>query len=161
MREILTKTCFSPQVSHIQLKFAFLLFWCIYGEIQRELLFLFKIMTISERSSELLRKFVFLNKFEKGKIQRKIWICLNNCFWSNHLKGTNINKNFFSPVCEPYTAKLCFSFFLKHFWGNSQRTSFFIKKKKFFFKVSNIQIKWFSVVLKHSQNFFLFQIWLS
>ena len=128
MREILTKTCFSPQVSHIQLKFAFLLFWCIYGEIQRELLFLFKIMTISERSSELLRKFVFLNKFEKGKIQRKIWICLNNCFWSNHLKGTNINKNFFSPVCEPYTAKLCFSFFLKHFWGNSQRTSFFSPK---------------------------------
>ena len=38
--------------------------------------------TISERRTEILRKFVFLNMFEKGKIMRKIWICLNNLFWS-------------------------------------------------------------------------------
>ena len=37
-------------------------------------------MTISERSTEILRKFVFLNKFEKGQTKMNIWICLNNCF---------------------------------------------------------------------------------
>ena len=37
-------------------------------------------MTILERITEILRKFVFLNKFEKGKVLRKIWICLNNFF---------------------------------------------------------------------------------
>ena len=52
-------------------------------------------MTISERSTEKLRKFVFFTMFEKGLILRKIWICLNNCFWSNKYKGMNINKNFF------------------------------------------------------------------
>ncbi len=37
-------------------------------------------MTISEKSSEILRKITFLNKFEKEKSQRKIWICLNPFF---------------------------------------------------------------------------------
>ena len=31
------------------------------------------------KSTEIHRKFVFLNKFEKRQILRKIWICLNNC----------------------------------------------------------------------------------
>ena len=37
-------------------------------------------VTIAETSTEKLRKFVFLTILEKGKILRKIWICLNNCF---------------------------------------------------------------------------------
>ena len=36
--------------------------------------FLLKKMDLSERSSEIVEKFVYLNKFEKGQIQRKIWI---------------------------------------------------------------------------------------
>ncbi len=61
----------------------FFLFWSIFGEIYRELLFLVKKETISERSTEILRKFVLFNMFEKEKILMKIWICLNNSFWSN------------------------------------------------------------------------------
>ena len=71
---ILTKTVFLLKTCHIQLNHNFLLFWSIFGEIHWKLLFLFKKVTISERSSEILRKIIFLNKFEKEKIQRKIWI---------------------------------------------------------------------------------------
>ena len=67
-------------MSHQELNYAFLLFWNILGEILSEVLFLVKKRAISERSTETLRKFVFLNMFEKGQILRKIWICLNNCF---------------------------------------------------------------------------------
>ena len=81
--QILTKTVFLLKVSHIQLNYAFLLFWSILGEIHRELHFLVQKVTISEKSTEILRKFVFLNKFEKGKSRGKFRICLNNCFWSN------------------------------------------------------------------------------
>ena len=67
-------------MSHLELNYAFLLFWSILGEIQREVLFLGKKGAISERSTETLRKFVFLNMFEKGQILRKIWICFKTLF---------------------------------------------------------------------------------
>ena len=75
MGQILTKTVFLPKFSHIQLNYAFLLFCSILGEIQRELLFLVRKVTITETSTEIFRKFVFLTMFEKGKIVSKIWIC--------------------------------------------------------------------------------------
>ena len=103
------KLCFSVVFKH-------------FVEIHRELLFLVK-KWLSEKRTEILRTLVFLNIFEKAQIQRKIWICLNNSFWSDQYKGTNINKNCFSPQSEPHSAKLCFSVVLKHFRGNSQRTS--------------------------------------
>ena len=92
----------------------------------RELLFLFQKVTLSEKSTEILRKFVFLNKFEKGQILRKIWICLNN-FFIKPVKGANKKKKI-CPKKEQHTFKLCFFVFLKHFWGNSQRTSLFSQK---------------------------------
>ena len=42
-----------------------------------------------------------------------------------------INKNCISPKNEPHTAKLCFPVVLKHYPGNSQKSSLFIKKKKY------------------------------
>ena len=51
-------------MSHIQTTYACLLFWSILGEIQSELPFFVK-LTFSERSTEILRKFVYLNTFEK------------------------------------------------------------------------------------------------
>ncbi len=70
-------------MTHILKNYAFLLFWSIFEEIHRELFFLVKKVTISETSNEILRKFVFLTMFEKEQILRKIWISLNNYFWSN------------------------------------------------------------------------------
>ena len=44
---------FHLKVSLIELNSAFLLFWSIFGEIQRELLFLVQKVTISERYVEI------------------------------------------------------------------------------------------------------------
>ena len=67
MGEILTKTCFYPQIEPHTAKVCFSVvlqhFW---GNSLRTSLFI-QNMTISERSTEKLRKFVFLNMFEKGK----------------------------------------------------------------------------------------------
>ena len=80
---IINKDFFLPKVSHIELNYVFLLFWSIFVEIHQKIIFLDKNLTISERSNEILRMFVLLNMLEKRQILRKIWICLNNCFWSN------------------------------------------------------------------------------
>ena len=118
-------------MSHIQKNYAFLLFWSILGEIHRELLFLVQKVTISEKSTEILRKFVSLNKFEKGQIQRNFWICLNECFEEISKMREILTKTCFSPQSEPHTAKLCFSVVLKHFRGNSQRTALFSSKSDY------------------------------
>ena len=64
---ILTKTVFLLKVSQILQNYAFLLFWRIFGEIHRELYFLDIKETISETSTEIVRKIVFLTMFERGK----------------------------------------------------------------------------------------------
>ena len=86
---------------------------------------------MSEESAEILRKFVFLNIFEKGKILRKICICLNNFFYQTSKMGEILTKNCFSSLCDPHTAYLCFSVVLKRFWRNSQRTSLFSPKSDY------------------------------
>ena len=66
-------------------------------------------MTISERSTEILKKFVFLNKFEKEQIMMKIWICLNKSFLKKPEKrGQILTKTGFSPPNELHRAKLWF-----------------------------------------------------
>ncbi len=80
MGEISTKTFFSPQSEPHSAEIRFSVVSKQFWVIHRELLFLVKKVTTSERSTEILRKFIFHNMFEKGKIMRKIWIRLNNCF---------------------------------------------------------------------------------
>ena len=46
-------------MSHIQQNYALQLFWRIFGEIHRELFFLFHKLTISEKSMEILSHFFF------------------------------------------------------------------------------------------------------
>ena len=79
----INKNFFLLKVSHKQLNYVFRLFWGFLGEIHWELPFLVKKVTILERRTKILRKFVSLNMFEKSKILTKIWICLNKFFWSN------------------------------------------------------------------------------
>ena len=82
-KNIIKKKVFLLKVSQIELNFAFVMYWSIYGKIHWNLLFLVKKVIITEKNTEILRKLVFLNKFEKRQIQRKIWICLSNYFLSN------------------------------------------------------------------------------
>ena len=119
---ILIKNAFFSKLCHIQLIYAFLLFLSIFVEIHRELPF------ISETSTEILREFVFLNKFEKGLILRIFWFFLNPFFYQTSKKGEILTKTCFSSLYDPHTAKLCFSVVLKHFWRNSQGTSLFSQK---------------------------------
>ena len=70
-------------MSNIELNYAFLLFLSVFWEIHWKNLFLVKKFTSSESCTEILKKFVFLNKFEKWQILRKIRICLNNFFLAN------------------------------------------------------------------------------
>ena len=59
-------------MSLIQLDYAFLLFLSVFLEIHWKLLLLVKKVNLSERSSEILGKFIFLNKFEKHQIEKKL-----------------------------------------------------------------------------------------
>ena len=115
---------------HIQLNYAFLLFWSIFVEISGGKLFLlFKKKAISEMSTEIRRNFVFLNLFEKWQILRKIWICLKTFFDQTIKIVKIITKTFFLlKVIHPHTAKLCFSVVLKHF-GKIPRELLFLLKK--------------------------------
>ena len=77
----INKNFFFPKVSHPHTdKLDFVWFRSIFLEIHRELLFLDIKVTISETSTEILRKFVFLYLIWNGQILRKIWICLNKYF---------------------------------------------------------------------------------
>ena len=77
-------------MGYIQLNYAFLLFWSILGKIHRKILFFNQKVTISERSREILRKLVFLIKFEKGQIQKKNWICCKQPFLFKAVKREKI-----------------------------------------------------------------------
>ena len=106
------KLCFSVVLKHFR------------GNSQRTSFFN-QNMAISERSTEILRKFVFLNKFENGQILWKILFGYTNFFDQTSIMGEILTNTCFSPQSEPHRAKLCFSVVLKHFRGNSQRTSLF------------------------------------
>ena len=117
-------------MSHILLNYSFLLFWSIFVEIHREIFFLVKKVTISETSTEILRKFVILTMFEKWQILRKIWICLNFFFYQTSKRGHILTKTVFHPKLSHIQLN-CFSVVLKHFRGNLQRTFLFCQKSDY------------------------------
>ncbi len=84
--QILRKSVFLLKVSHIQINYAFFFVFKHFGENHRKVLFFCPKSDISEKCRETLRKFVFLNKFEKGQILRKIWICFKQIFWIKSVK---------------------------------------------------------------------------
>ena len=69
------------------------------------------------------------NKFEKGQILRKIWICLNNSICDQTSKlGEILTKTCFSTQSEPHTVKICFSVVLKLFLEIHRELLFLVKK---------------------------------
>ena len=112
---------------HRLLNYVFLLFWSIFREIQWKILFLVQKMAISERISDILRTFLFLNKIGKVQILRKIRICFKHPFCSSSKIG-QIKKQLFSPQNEPHRFKLCVCVFFLPFGGNSLKMSLFSQK---------------------------------
>ena len=78
-----------------------------------------------------MRKFVFLNKFEKELILKKIRICCKQPFLFKAVKWDKYKQKLFSPQNEPHTAKLCFPVVLKYFRENSLKTSLFSQKSDY------------------------------
>ena len=127
----INKNCFSAQSEPHTAKLCFSVVMKHFrGNSEVSSLFSKK-MNISERWTEKLRKLVLLNMFEKRRILRKIWICLNNFFLQIIKMRKILIKTCFSYLFDPHTAKLCFSVVLKHFWRNSQRTSLFSPKSDY------------------------------
>ena len=65
MGQILTKTVILLKMCHIQLNYAFLLFWSVFGEIHWRLLFLVKKVTSQEEALNILETF-FSQQVWKG-----------------------------------------------------------------------------------------------
>ena len=124
----LTKTFFLPIVSHIQLNYAFLLFWSIVGEIHRELLFLVKKVATSERRSEIPRKFVFRNMFEKGKSWVKLGFVYTALFDQTSKWGQKLTKTVFLPIVSHIQLNYAFLLFWNIF-GEIHRELLFLVKK--------------------------------
>ena len=79
------KTVFLNKVCHILLNYAFLLFWSILVEINREIFFLDIKVTISETRTEILRKLFFLTCLNWGN-HEEIWDMFKQLFLIKPLK---------------------------------------------------------------------------
>ena len=74
MGDLLKKNCLSPQSEEKTEKLCFSVVLKHFRENSQRTSFLDHKVNISEKSMEILRKFVLLNIFEKRKIMRKICI---------------------------------------------------------------------------------------
>ena len=80
---------FSPQNEPPSAKLCFsVVFKHFWGNSLKNSLFIKK-SDISERNSEIIRKINFLNKFEKEKIQGKIWSWCKHFFLFKAVKWDN------------------------------------------------------------------------
>ena len=126
--QILTKTVFLPKVSHILLNYAFLLFWGLFGKIHRELFFLDIKVTIPETSTEILRKFVFLTMFERGKSWGNFGFVFITVFHQTSKRGQILTKTVFLPKVSHVLLNYAFLLFWCLF-GKIHRELFFLDIK--------------------------------
>ena len=115
MGQILTKTVFLFKMIHIQLNYAFLLFWNILGKIHWKNHFLFKNDYLKKKHRKTQKDYFSKQIWEGENPEENFVFGVNNCFFFKALKWTNINKNCFSRQNEPHTAKLCFPAFSGYF----------------------------------------------
>ena len=134
------------------------MFLNFFWENHREHFFLDIKLTISETSNEILRKFVFLTMFERGKYWGKFGL-FKQIFLIKQVKGINFNKNCFSPQSEPHTAKLCLSFVLKLFWGNSWK-NFLFRSKSDYLRNEHRNTQKFVFLTRFEKGQILRKIWI-
>ena len=113
-------------MSHIKLNYAFLMFWNIFVEIHRKILFLVKKVTISERLKYLER--FFSQQVWKGQIQKTIGICCKQLYLFKQKNVTNIKKTVcllkMGHIPPNYTFLLFWSIFVLIDW----KILFLVKK---------------------------------
>ena len=139
---------------HIQLNFAFQLFWIIFGEnLLKTSLFCQK-MTISESRSELLWKLIFLNNFCYGQILMNILFDGKMPFVQTSEIGQILTKK--NVILN---AKLFFSVVLNHSWEKFDEKFSLLSKYDYLRKKLRINLK-VSISQKfllwaNPENFFL------
>ena len=146
-------------MSQIQLNYASLLFWNIFELIHWKILFLVNKVTISEGSTEILREFVFLNKFEKGKSGGKFGFVKTTVFDQTYKRGQILTKTvFFLKISDiqPNSASLLFWSILG---GNSLKTSLFCQKSDFLRK-EHWNTQKFFFLNKFEKGQILTKIWI-
>ena len=79
-------------MSHIEINYVFVLFLTIFGKIHRELLFLVQKLTISEKSTEILRIF-FLTSLKRGQSRGKLGFVKTTVFDQTSKMGEILTKN--------------------------------------------------------------------
>ena len=127
--QILKKKCFSPQSEPYTAKLCFsFVFKNFWGNSQRTSIFRPK-NDYLRKEHWIVRKFVFLNMFEKGKIRWKIWSCLNNFFYLTSKRGQILTKTvFFLPKMSHIQLNYAFLLFLSIFGGIHRELLFFVKE---------------------------------
>ena len=131
------------KLSHIQLNYAFLLFWSIWGEIHRELFFLDIKVTISETRTEILRNLVFLTMFEWGKSWKKFGFVQTTVFDQTSKSG----YNFFFYVFVHKLSHILLNYVFLLFWSILRE----IHREIFILDIKRLSQK---RVLKYSENLF-------
>ena len=138
-------------MSHIQLNYAPLLFFSNFGKFSENFSFLSK-RGYLRKKHKILTKFFFLTCLKRA-IPEEYLDLFKQMFLIKPLKGTNINKNCFSPKSEPHTAKLCFPVVLKQFRANSLKTSLISLKIDYLRKeYRNTQKSFFLTNLKRGKS---------
>ena len=99
-------------MSHIQLNYAFLVFWIIYAQIDWKLPIWWKKRDYQKETKKYTES-TFLNNFEKGLILRNGFDLMETTFLGQTSEvGQIISKEDFPPQNELHTAKLSFSYVL-------------------------------------------------
>ena len=114
-------------MSHIQINYAFLLFWSILGEIHRKNLFLVKKVTFSERSIENLRNLLNLIFFKRVNPDENVDL-FKQLFLIKPVKGDNIKKKVFIPKLSHLELNYAFLLFWSIFGEIQSEVLFLVQK---------------------------------
>ena len=109
-----------------------MLFFCceaFSGKIHRELFFLIKKSTISEKSNEIIRKLVLLNMFEKVKSWLKLGFVKTTLLDQTSKRGQNLKKKYFLLIVSLMQLNDAFHVVLRHFRWKIHRELLFLVKK--------------------------------
>ena len=114
-------------MTHIQLNYAFLLFWSIIGKIQRELLFLVK-KWLSQKGAMKYSESFFFNMFVLDKSWVKLWFVYITVLDQTSNLGQKLTKTVFLPKVSHVQLNYTFLLFCSIYGEIHRELLFFVKK---------------------------------
>ena len=119
---------FLVNMSHIELNYAFLFVWNVFGEIHWKVLFLVKNWLYQKESQNYSESLLCSSILKITKSRGKCGFCINNCFDHTSKKGQISTKTVF--LLKIYHLELNYVFLLLwgSFWLNPWKLLFLVKK---------------------------------